>query len=73
MQFEWDPGKAARNPHRYGDVDMRVEQLQIEVDALPQSDSVRLRKWIIDKDWENGIGSWNRMLQQGDWISWLMR
>ena len=38
---------------------MTVEQLQIEINALPESDFVRLRKWFVDKDWER----WDRQLE----------
>jgi len=33
---------------------MTVEQLQVEIEALPESDFARLRKWFIDRDWERG-------------------
>lgn len=38
---------------------MTVEQLQIEIDALPESDFARLRRWFIDRDWER----WDRQLE----------
>ena len=38
---------------------MTVEQLQLEIDALPESDFARLRKWFIDRDWER----WDRQLE----------
>ncbi|MFZ2357839.1 MAG: hypothetical protein WA040_00705 [Anaerolineae bacterium] len=38
---------------------MTVEQLQVEIDALPESDFARLRQWFIDRDWER----WDRQLE----------
>lgn len=38
---------------------MTVEQLQVEIEALPDSDFVRLRKWFIDRDWER----WDKQLE----------
>lgn len=38
---------------------MTVEQLQIEIDALPESDFARLRRWFIDRDWKR----WDRQLE----------
>jgi hypothetical protein len=38
---------------------MTVEQLQVEIEALPESDFARLRKWFIDRDWER----WDRHLE----------
>jgi hypothetical protein len=38
---------------------MRVEQLQTEIEALPESDFARLRQWFIDRDWER----WDRQLE----------
>jgi hypothetical protein len=38
---------------------MTVEQLQIEIEALPESDFLRLRKWVIDTDWEK----WDQQLE----------
>lgn len=38
---------------------MTVEQLQIEIEALRESDFLRLRQWIIDRDWER----WDRQLE----------
>lgn len=38
---------------------MTVEQLQVEIDALPESDFDRLRRWFIDRDWER----WDRQLE----------
>ena len=31
---------------------MQLEQLQTEIEALPQSEFTRLRQWIVEKDWE---------------------
>ena len=30
----------------------KVEQLQIEIEALPEEDFSRLRRWFAEKDWE---------------------
>lgn len=30
---------------------MRLEQLQTEIEALPEKDFLRLRRWFADKDW----------------------
>lgn len=38
---------------------MTVEQLQIKTEALPERDSSRLRRWVIEKDWER----WDRKLE----------
>lgn len=38
---------------------MTLEQIQIEIEALPASDFVRLRQWFIDRDWER----WDRQLE----------
>jgi len=38
---------------------MTVEQLQVEIESLPESDFAWLRKWIIDRDWER----WDRQLE----------
>ncbi|HSN74294.1 MAG TPA: hypothetical protein VL334_04255 [Anaerolineae bacterium] len=38
---------------------MTVEQLQIEIEALPESDFLRLRKWFVDWDWER----WDKQLE----------
>lgn len=38
---------------------MTFEQLQIEIEALPENDFARLRKWFIDRDWER----WDRQLE----------
>ena len=31
---------------------LKLEQLQMEIEALPEQDFVRLRKWFAEKDWE---------------------
>jgi len=31
---------------------MKVEQLQMEIEALPEEDFSRLRRWFAEKDWE---------------------
>lgn len=30
----------------------KVEQLQMEIEALPEEDFSRLRRWFAEKDWE---------------------
>lgn len=30
---------------------MKLEQLQSEIEALPEKDFLRLRRWFADKDW----------------------
>ncbi len=30
---------------------MKVEQLQVEIEALPETDFSLLRKWFAEKDW----------------------
>ncbi|MEM8534473.1 MAG: hypothetical protein AAGF95_26750 [Chloroflexota bacterium] len=36
-----------------------VEQLQIEIEALPEQDFLRLRHWFAEKDWER----WDEQLE----------
>ena len=31
---------------------LNVEQLQMEIEALPEKDFARLRRWFAEKDWE---------------------
>jgi hypothetical protein len=38
---------------------MKVEQLQTEIEALPEKDFLRLRRWFAEKDWER----WDRQLE----------
>lgn len=38
---------------------MTVGPLQVEIEALPESDFARLRQWFIDRDWER----WDRQLE----------
>ena len=38
---------------------MKVEQLQTEIEALPDKDFARLRKWFAERDWEQ----WDRQLE----------
>lgn len=38
---------------------MQLEQLQVEIEALPPKDFIRLRKWFAEKDWE----SWEKQLE----------
>jgi hypothetical protein len=30
---------------------INLEQLQLEIETLPEKDSLRLRRWFADKDW----------------------
>jgi hypothetical protein len=30
----------------------KIEQLQMEIEALPEEDFSRLRRWFAEKDWE---------------------
>lgn len=38
---------------------MTVEQLQVEIEALSESDFAPLRKWFVDRDWVR----WDRQLE----------
>ncbi len=38
---------------------MTVEQIQVEIEALPRNDFIRLRKWFIERDWEK----WDQQLE----------
>lgn len=38
---------------------MTVEQIQVEIEALPRNDFMRLRKWFIERDWE----TWDQQLE----------
>ena len=38
---------------------MPGEQLQVEIEELPDSDFARQRKWFIERDWER----WDRQLE----------
>jgi hypothetical protein len=38
---------------------MKVEQLQREIEALPEQEFSRLRRWFADKDWER----WDQQLE----------
>jgi len=38
---------------------MIVEQLQMEIEALPNEEFTRLRQWFAEKDWER----WDRQLE----------
>jgi hypothetical protein len=38
---------------------MELERLQSEIEALPEEDFVRLRKWFAERDWER----WDRDLE----------
>jgi hypothetical protein len=37
---------------------MTVEQFQVEIEALPESEFARLHQWFVDQDWER----WDRQL-----------
>jgi len=37
----------------------KVEQLQVEIEALPEKDFSRLRTWFAEKDW----GRWDSQLE----------
>ena len=39
---------------------MLVEQLQMEIEALPQAEFIRLRQWFAEKDWEH----WDQQLEE---------
>jgi hypothetical protein len=38
---------------------MQVEQIQIAIEALPQKEFIRLRRWFAEKDWER----WDKQLE----------
>ena len=38
---------------------MKIEQLKLEIEALPENDFLRLRRWFAEKDWER----WDRQLE----------
>ena len=38
---------------------MQVEQLQREIEALPERDFSRLRRWFAEKDWQR----WDKQLE----------
>lgn len=38
---------------------MTVEQIQVEIEALPRNDFIRLRKWFIERDWEK----WDQQME----------
>jgi len=38
---------------------MQIEQLQKEIEALPQKEFIRLRNWFAEKDWEQ----WDKQLE----------
>lgn len=37
---------------------MQLEQLQQEIESLPQKEFMRLRRWFLQKDWEH----WDQQL-----------
>jgi hypothetical protein len=39
---------------------MQVEQIQAEIELLPQDKFIQLRKWFAEKDWEQ----WDEQLEQ---------
>jgi uncharacterized membrane protein YbaN (DUF454 family) len=39
---------------------MQIEELQAEIELLPQDKFVLLRKWFAEKDWER----WDEQLEQ---------
>ena len=38
---------------------MQVEQLQKEIEALPERDFLRLSRWFAEKDWQR----WDKQLE----------
>ena len=38
---------------------MNVEQLQIEIETLPEKDFMRLRRWFAEKDWSR----WDKQIE----------
>ena len=38
---------------------MQLEQLETEIEMLPDEDFVRLRQWFAEKDWER----WDQQLE----------
>jgi hypothetical protein len=38
---------------------MKVEQLQREIETLPEKEFSRLRRWFVEKDWER----WDSQLE----------
>jgi hypothetical protein len=41
---------------------LKLEQLQMEIVALPEKDFARLRRWFAEKDWEQ----WERQIEADD-------
>lgn len=39
---------------------MTVEELFVEIEALPEREFLRLRRWIAEKEWER----WDRQLER---------
>jgi hypothetical protein len=52
-------GQIRRPRDQKGRPVMKVEQLQMEIEALSQEDFLRLRRWFAEKDWER----WDRQLE----------
>jgi hypothetical protein len=40
----------------------KLEQLQMEIEALPEKDFARLRRWFAEKDWE----LWEQQIEADD-------
>ena len=38
---------------------MNVEQLQTEIETLPEKDFMRLRRWFAEKDWAH----WDKQIE----------
>ena len=38
---------------------LKIEQLQMEIEALSEQDFARLRSWFAEKDWEQ----WDKQLE----------
>ena len=41
---------------------MQVEQLQREIEALPERDFTRLRRWFAERDWQ----LWDKQLESDE-------
>ncbi len=42
-----------------GEVSIQIEQLQREIEALPEEEFTQLRRWFAEKDWER----WDQQLE----------
>ena len=38
---------------------VEIERIQMEIEALPERDYLRLRRWFAEKDWER----WDKQLE----------